>query len=376
LPLFFLLVGTGRPFFRVTLFLHLISVAALAILMFRFSVRAALVWVFAFVALLPPFVQNVAFLSTEAITGSFLAIGFASLCLFIVERRWPYCALASFFFAWAALTRPTNVITPFLLVFLLLLFLGKRLLRAAVVLVCLTTLLVGSYVGYNAFKFHYLGFTYQTGSYLTSITTELYPEIDNPIAREELLKGRNEMYAAGMNPHDAVWRARKPLEERLGLSEVQLAKFLMRMNVRLITHHPQAYLEAVAQAATSYWFPYVTKLIGGTSIRTLLWDAMEDLLAAIFLIEVVMLTGMAMGFKILTGKFVLMGDRTLAYLMALGIIFQTQIVSCAVIGASIPRYRSVTELLILFAILLVADWALAARHSTSVANLAVSRLND
>ena len=344
--------------------------------MFRFSVRAALVWVFAFVALLPPFVQNVAFLSTEAITGSFLAIGFASLCLFIVERRWPYCALASFFFAWAALTRPTNVITPFLLVFLLLLFLGKRLLRAAVVLVCLTTLLVGSYVGYNAFKFHYLGFTYQTGSYLTSITTELYPEIDNPIAREELLKGRNEMYAAGMNPHDAVWRARKPLEERLGLSEVQLAKFLMRMNVRLITHHPQAYLEAVAQAATSYWFPYVTKLIGGTSIRTLLWDAMEDLLAAIFLIEVVMLTGMAMGFKILTGKFVLMGDRTLAYLMALGIIFQTQIVSCAVIGASIPRYRSVTELLILFAILLVADWALAARHSTSVANLAVSRLND
>jgi hypothetical protein len=51
-------------------------------------------------------------------------------------------------------------------------------------------------------------------------------------------------------------------------------------------------------------------------------------------------------------------DRSVIYLIALTIIFQTQILSCAIVGGSNARYRSVTDPLILFAIALVADWCL------------------
>lgn len=126
LPLFMYLLGTGRAYFHATLLMHFVGVAALLFGLSRLQVRAAFIWIVALLMLLPCYVQNTAYLGTEAITETFLALGFAALCLYVVERRLVYAVFAALFFAWAGLTRPTNVFTPFLLAAILLLFPGRN----------------------------------------------------------------------------------------------------------------------------------------------------------------------------------------------------------------------------------------------------------
>lgn len=360
-PLFLYLLGTGRTYFHATLLMHFAGVAALLFVLSRLQVRAGFLWVVALLMLLPCYVQNTAYLGTEAITETFLALGFAGLCLYIVDRRLVYAVFSALFFAWAGLTRPTNVFTPFLLAALLLLFSKKKLLRAAALLVLIPGLIVGSYISYTGVKFHYFGVSYLTGYHLSNATIGLYESIDNPVARQVLLQARTDMHADGMTPNDAVWRARKLLQARLGLTDFQLAAFLLKMNVRLITHHPEAYLEEVARASCMYWFPYLTKVIDTRPFFKFLSDGIQLSVAAAFLFQVAVLGSLLAGGRMLNRKLVsFTDDRSVIYLLALAIIFQTQILSCAIVGGSNARYRSVTDPLILFAIALVADWCLTA----------------
>jgi hypothetical protein len=359
LPLFLYLLGTGRAYFHATLLMHFVGVAALLFALSRLRVRAAFLWVVALLMLLPCYVQNTAWLGTEAITETFLALGFAGLCLFIVDRRLVYAVFSSFFFVWAGLTRPTNVFTPFVLAAILLLFPRKKVLRAAALLVLIPGLIIGSYISYTGVKFHYFGVSYLTGYHLSNATIELYEGIDNPVARQVLLQARTDMHVNGFTPNDAVWRARKELKGHLGLNDFQLAAFLLKMNVRLITHHPEAYLEEVARASCMYWFPYLTKVVDTKPFFKLVSDGIQLSVSAIFLLQVAMLGSLVAGGFMLKRKLVsFTDDRSLIYLLALAIIFQTQILSCAIVGGSNARYRSVTDPLILFAIALVADWCL------------------
>lgn len=359
LPLFLYILGTGRAYYHATLLMHFVGVAALLFVLSRLQVRAAFIWVVALLMVLPCYVQNTAYLGTEAITETFLALGFVGLCLYIVNRRTVYAVFSALFFVWAGLTRPTNVFTPFLLAALLLLFPRKKLLRAAALLVLIPGLLIGSYISYTGVKFHYFGVSYLTGYHLSNATIGLYEGIDNPVARQVLLQARTDMHVDGLTPNDAVWRARKELRARLGLTDFQLAAFLLKMNVRLITHHPEAYLEEVARASCMYWFPFLTKVIDTNPFFKLLADGIQLSVAAVFLFQVALLGSLVAGGRMLNRKLVsFTDDRSVIYLIALTIIFQTQILSCAIVGGSNARYRSVTDPLILFAIALVADWCL------------------
>jgi hypothetical protein len=360
LPIFFVLLGTGRAFFYAALLLHIVGVSALLMLLFRLGVRSTLVWMFGLLALLPPYVQNVVYLLSESIATPFLIFGFVSLCLFIFKRHWLYCFSASFWFAWAALARPTNAITPFLLALVLLAAFGKKMLRPALVLVSVTTLFVGSYTLYTGAKFHYFGLSYLTGYHLTCTTVNLYENIDNPIARSVLLQARTDMYKEGLPPIDGVWLWKDKLKEALGLSDMQLGNFLLRMNLKLIAHHPEAYIEDSARSMVGYWFPYVTKYAVGNSrvgpIMKNAWDGIEDLVSATFLLETLFLAGLTIGLKMYGGNLIFTGERGLVAVLAGAIIFQTQVISCLMVGGQIPRYRSVTDLLILFTVILVSDW--------------------
>jgi len=361
LTVFILMVGTGRAYFYATLALHLIGVGALALLMFRLGVRAAFVWTFAFLGVLPPYVQNAAYLSSETFTEAFLALGFVLLCAFVLKRRWPYCVFASLCFVWAGLARPAILFVPFALALILVVVSWKRFLRAAAVLVLAPVLFVGGWILYTGLEFHYFGLSYFSGYQLSCSTIGMYEYIDNPIAREELLKARAGMYVAGMTPNDAIWKAVPHLEQRLGLNEVDLGRFLLRMNVKLITHHPEAFLEEFTRAMVMYWFPYLTKVLSYRSALKLVWDGVQLLVAAVFLFEVGVLGGFAIGSKFLDrGLVSRVSDKLLIYLLAIGAIFQTEITSCAVVGGSNPRFRSVTDPLTIFCVVVVADWALTA----------------
>jgi hypothetical protein len=361
LTVFLLLVGTGRFCFYATLALHLLAVGALALLLFRLAVRPAFVWAFVFLAILPPYVQNAAFLSSETFTEAFLALGFVLLSLCVLNRSWPLALLGSLCLVWAGLARPAVLFVPFALALILVLVSWQRFRRAAAILVLAPILFAGSWVLYTGIEFHYFGLSYFSGYQLSCSTIGMYEYIDNPIAREELLNARAEMYVAGMTPNDAIWKAVPHLEQRLGLNEVDLGRFLLRMNVKLITHHPEVFLEEFSRAMLMYWFPYLTKSLGYGGVLKLLWDAFQLMVAAVFLFEVAVLGGFAIGSRFVDrGLISGVSDRLLIYLLALGAIFQVEIMSCAVVGGSNPRFRSVTDPLSIFCAVFVADWALTA----------------
>jgi len=196
-----------------------------------------------------------------------------------------------------------------------------------------------------------------SGYQFTNSTVALYEYIDNPIAREELLEARSEMIAEKLPPNFAVWRAQPILQQRLGLSEAELGRFLLRMNLRLIVHHPEAYLEQIARTANANWFPYTTKLVTSNNpILRACWYALQILIVGMFLLELIVLAGLSVGSWILNREFDFVGDRAAVYVLVIGIVWQTIIVSSAVIGGGSARYRSVADLLIIFAVALVADW--------------------
>ena len=146
------------------------------------------------------------------------------------------------------------------------------------------------------------------------------------------------------------------MKQRLGLSDAELGQFLLRMNLRLIVHHPEAYIEKISRGTNGYWFPYETKVIGNNVILKVLWYGLQFLIGATFLLELTVLIGLFVGSRILNRDFDLAGDRAVVYLLAIAIIYQTMIVSYVVIGSGDARYRSVTDLLIIFAVALIADW--------------------
>jgi hypothetical protein len=196
-----------------------------------------------------------------------------------------------------------------------------------------------------------------SGYQLANSTVALYEYIDNPIARDELLEARNEMNAENLPPNFAIWRAQPILQQRLGLSEAELGRFLLRINLHLIVHHPEAYLEQIARTANADWFPYTTKVEASNNpILKGSWYGLQILIVGMFFLESMVLAGLFVGSWILNRGFDLVGDRAAVYLLAIGIVWQTIIVSSAVIGGGSARYRSVADLLIIFAVALVVDW--------------------
>jgi hypothetical protein len=366
LPFFLFVTGTGRGYFYAGLLLYLAGVANLVFLLFRLRVRDWLVWTFAFLVFLPPFTQNVAYIASEGLTEALLMLGFGLLGLYILDNRWGYCLIASLLFGWAGLTRTTNVVTPFLLAAIIIASPMKRLRRGAVVLVCVPALILGSYAAYNGVRFRYFGLSFMNGYHLTLSTVGMYEYIDNPIAREELLKARKQLYEEGLAPSDAaVWQARPGLEKRLGLSDMELGRFLAAMNLRLIVHHPEAYIEGSVETAVINWFPYITKILSTGPVFKLVWDGLQLAVVAIFLFQVTILASLVAGSRILHRKLLsFTSGRSLVYVLALAIIFQTEILSSAVVGGSHPRYRSVVDPLIIFCVALIAEWCIRTSRSS------------
>jgi hypothetical protein len=154
------------------------------------------------------------------------------------------------------------------------------------------------------------------------------------------------------------------LDQRLGLSDAELGRFLLHMNLRLIVHHPEIYMEQIARTSNVYWFPYETKMIVNSRVLKVAWYGLQILVLATFLLELTVLAGLFVGSHILNREFEFAGNRAVVYLLAIAIVFQTMIVSYAVIGDGNARYRSVTDLLIVFAVALIADWGWTMWHAS------------
>ena len=108
----------------------------------------------------------------------------------------------------------------------------------------------------------------------------------------------------------------------------------------------------------TYWFPYQTRAITSLPVLKAAWYFLQLLVGVFFLFEVTVLASLFVVSWIFNRAFDFIGNRAVVFMLAIGIIYETMSVSYLVIGSGNPRYRSVTDVLIIFAVILIFDWAM------------------
>ena len=365
-PLAIAIFGVGRALLYAQFILHIASVGMLFFALKSVGVRRSLRWGFCITTLLPPFVQAAAIIGTEIVCEFWLCVGFTSLFTWVRRRESWLLLVSGASFALAALTRPTYQLVAVMIAILLLLVYRSRPFRAAMVLVACTVVLVGGYIAYNAINFRYAGLSYFIGYNLSTRTTTLYPDIPDREVRTILLDNRNAMYALGENPFWAVFRARASLKDVKGPTEVDLSRYLTRMNLRLIATHPLGYAQQVAEGFATYWFPYYTAVMGK------FWRVIS------YPIQILLSLGFWAATLIVAGHLAarLMFRQTRPgelegffwYILPAAIVLYTAVISCAVDWGD-PRYRSVTDIFIVFTIVGTVEWTLKMRQLTKPGRL-------
>jgi hypothetical protein len=358
-PLFLLAAGTGRPFFVISLGLHLAAVGLLAGVLWRLGASFKIRALFAVIAILPPFVQKDAFLLTEGLTEFLLVAAFSGLATARKSRlaaAWSGLALAL-----AAITRPQNELLPLLIGGLLLVSLGwRRGWKNAVALILPALLLLGGLTVHNRTRFGYSGLTYLLGHHLGTRTVPLYEEIPDPQVRDVMVSTRNAAYPR-RNPYWTTWYTRADLMRIKGLSPVHLAGYMEKIHLRLILTHPLAYLEEATRAFVHFWSPELPAQTNRSVVIHLISAVTQVLVCAAFWLSIILWAGLSMGRLFLAApEWLPRGNARLLYGAAVAVVAYTAALSSALdIGE--PRYRGPADLLILFVPLATAHFMAAAR---------------
>jgi hypothetical protein len=354
-PLFTLLVGTGRMFFLTSLALHMAAVGMLAAVLRRMRVGWRLTALFAAVAVLPSFVQKDAYVLSEGLFEFLTTAGFAALWPGLRSRRW--LALSGAAFALAALTRPQAQLLPFLLAALMVFYFGLKALKRAAWLLAPFCLLVGSVMTNNLARYHDFNLTYLLGFHLGTRTVALFDDIPDAEIRHVMVATRNAAYAdPERNPLWTTLYTRPELMRITGKSAPELARHMLKIHLRLILRHPLAYLEEAGRGELRFWLPDLSKRTNQVGVVRLISMGTQLTLSAVFLALCVLWAGLSMG-RLLLPVPAWMPDAARGFLFAAGMatVFYTAVLCCALdMGES--RYRSPVELIILFLIVIAADF--------------------
>ncbi len=363
LPLFLILVGTGRLFFFASLALHFIAVALLALVLRSAGVRAWLIGLYVFVGVLPPFVQKDAYLLTEGLFEFFMVAGVAGLWLRRKSRI--QLLLSGLAFALATITRPQNQALPIVVGLLMILYFGwKQGLRFASLFVAPSILVMGGLIANNFVRYHDPNLTYNLGIHLGTRTVTLFDDIPDPLVRRIMVTSRN---AAFGNPNRNIYwttdNTRGELMQATGKSPAALAKYMLGIHLYLIRHHPLAYLEEVGRACVHFWFPDLSRLTNGLAVVALISVLTQLLLTVMFWFTFVVWAGLSIG-RIFMPIPDWLPDPSLRWMFAaaMATILYTNVI-CTAIDMGEARYRSTLDLVILFVIIVAADFLWRSRKA-------------
>lgn len=160
-------------------------------------------------------------------------------------------------------------------------------------------IIVGALVVANAVRFDSATLTPLTPYHLNAKTApyvEDLPASYEP-ARSVLIEERDAALLRGgdMAPDNYIWVARPRLEQVTGLRGRALERYLMEIDVHLITHHPLEYLDTVEQASLDYTAMDSQPAILGLG-RPAAWtqSVVHDLLALAFVLVMACLPGLAL----------------------------------------------------------------------------------
>ena len=149
---------------------------------------------------------------------------------------------------------------------------------------------------------------------------------------------------------------------------------VLRLNWLLIRTEPRLYLEEVAVAIPTYWFPVTTAVSDFDSrVARLLWTAVQLGVTVLFFCSAAILLGYGSVLATvptaprgrLTSLITSKGSLFLvSFLVPVAIVIYTMLISIAV-NVGNPRHRASTDLLILFTIALGMHFLLHLRERLS-----------
>ena len=378
-PLILLATGTtkegGRFLFLTQLVMHFLTVFMLSGLLYRTGANARLILFFAIVACLPPYVESTGYVLTETATQFFLVFGVAGLSMWMQGSRFPWLLAGSSCIALSAMTRPTFQLLPFLLIVMLVVSvrwtqiveLRRRAWKASLALVVSAVVLIGGLVAHNVISFQYFGLTPLFGFNLCTRTVNVIERLPDEHAaiREVLIKHRNEaLLRSPHKPYMYIWSAIPDLRRETGMDKLELSSHMAELNFVLIRAAPLAYLEEVLTAMARYWMPNVGGMGSfGSRVFQGVWGLLHLAIVGLFFV----MTALMLGLIVLTRKrnlpppapsdgdpFAISSERWRLLLGTWAILAYTMLIS-TVFEMGTPRYRVVTDLLLLFAVALMAD---------------------
>ena len=286
MPLLIAITGLppGRSFVWAQLLLHGIATVCGLFLLRACGMQALPILGFALLMWTPLYVQSSRIVMTETVAEAALLLTIGTWWLAVKKTKWWAAILSGFLACYAALSRPSYQLLPFILAILTVLASGlfiessnkrAKFRRNSLLLLFAGTLpmLVISYI--NHARFGYFGLTYALGAHICNRTVLFVERLGvqwEPL-RTALIEARNRALIEGKS-HTALqfqWDHWRELRETTGLDDVRLSQKLFKANVELIRQNPLEYLIAVLRAVASQTMPYVTKVAGVDAVRHSLW---------------------------------------------------------------------------------------------------------
>jgi hypothetical protein len=196
-------------------------------------------------------------------------------------------------------------------------------------------------------------------------TVTLFDDIPDPQVREIMVATRNAAYG---DPNRVVYwttnYTRPELMRVTGKSPAELARFMLGIHLSLIRRHPFAYLEEVGRANVHFWFPDLSRQTNTPRAVAFVSTLTQMLLSIMFWPAFLVWSGLS-----LAGVFMRIPDwlpdplLRWIYATAMAAILYTSVI-CTAIDMGEARYRSTVDLLILFIIIVTAEFLWKQRSQT------------
>jgi hypothetical protein len=360
-------VTVNRPLFYIELLAHVGSITCIAWCLRTIGIRAKWIYLFATVALLPPFVAPSAYADTESVCGFAVSLAFAGLVGWISGGG--YRALSVFILGaiYSAFVRPTyEALVPIAIVALILCY-RLRLLTCQpkqlilsmglAFFVCISGLI--SYASLNYSRFQYFDLSYMsaiTATHKTTTFVEFLPERFGPL-REILVRSRDALITKPYSDHsgqDYIYRALPELRRLYNNDNLTIMREIKAASLYLIIHKPFSYVADSMKLLATYWMPIEYPVItSDRSIWRLLSALIQWSIIGILFFQTLVVVGIAgfywsglwLGFQPpeLDNK-----TRTFlaVYIVGMLVILYTVLISCF-LGSGQAIYRVPTDMLII-----------------------------
>ena len=253
--------------------------------------------------------------------------------------------------------------------------------KASLILVTASVLIIGGYSSLNYHKFGYFGVTPLVGFNLCSRTVRVVERLPDQYAdvREMLVSERDKQLTARNSSHTAllyIWSVGiESIQEKTKLSKADASKYMLRLNLLLIRKSPLEYLTAVTESMPRYWSPTNEDLANMNSrLLQSVWVLVHFAIVGLFALQLLVLGGIAIfqSSKRLVAKdskpiidCSLYRIPVIAYSLSGITVFYTMLITCMV-DVGYPRQRSGDALLIFMLFIGLHIWWRSMRDNPSI----------